>query len=52
MFFGNFTFIVSHFKNSPSWSIENFERFDVIVVKKKSLLKVYNVSLFLYSNSC
>ena len=40
------------FKNTPSYSFKYLESSDVIVVKKKSLLKGYLFSLLLYSNLC
>ena len=39
MFLANFVLVVS--QNTPSCSFKYFESSDVIVVKKKSLLKVY-----------
>ena len=38
LFLANFIFVVSHFKNTPSCP---FKYSEVIVVKKKNLLKVY-----------
>ena len=41
MFLANFIFVVAPSKNTTSCSFKYFESSDVIVVKKKSLLKVY-----------
>ena len=39
MFLANFVFVVSYFK-TPSCSFKYFESYDVIIVKKKSLLSL------------
>ena len=52
MFWANFIFAVSHLKIYPAVQLKYFRSSDVIAVKKKSLLKVYYLSLFLSSNSC
>ena len=52
MSLANLIFVVSHLKIHPAVDLIYFESSDVIAVKKKSLLKVYQLSLFLYSNSC
>ena len=41
MFFANFIFCCFKFENTPSCSFKCFESSDIILVKKKSLLKVY-----------
>ena len=44
MFLANFSYCFT-FKNKPSCLFKHFESSDITVVKKKSLLKVYYLSL-------
>ena len=51
MILTNFIFVILHLKIHPAVHL-NLQKLNVIVVKKKSLLKVYQLSLFLCSNLC